>query len=179
MIDIATYRIRIGLFNRIKIKISLHSNGNWNISATCLLNILSILLSLLIICGDIHPNPGPDINQTPNSNRSNSSISSSDVSNNSSGSSIFRTSNKKLSLVHMNSQSIRKKIDTLEIESSAYDIVCLSETWLNSDITNSSISFPGFHEPFRKDRDDGYGGVAIYVNERLIVKEMKTLNIDG
>ncbi len=47
------------------------------------------------------------------------------------------------------------------------DILCLTETWLNGTIDNGSIKIENFQEPFRNDRSDSYGGVAIYVRNQL------------
>ena len=59
-------------------------------------------------------------------------------------------------------------MNQLEAESIGYDIICVSETWLNKDIKNDTVHISGYHDPVRK--DDGYGGVAIYVKEELLLK---------
>ncbi len=86
---------------------------------------------------------------------------------------------KALRIVHMNAESIRNKMDILACESEPFDIICLGETWLKSSIKNKDLKLPGFRTPIRKDRDDGWGGVAIYAREELYCTERKDLNING
>lgn len=52
------------------------------------------------------------------------------------------------------------------IENSNYDIVTISETWLNSDLMSESYTIDNF-KLFRRDRDGRGGGVAIYVTSKL------------
>ena len=64
------------------------------------------------------------------------------------------------------------KTDSLRLEgfdTKTFDVLTLSETWLNHSIEDSEIALPGF-TCVRKDRTEtnkGYGGVAIYVREGL------------
>ena len=50
-------------------------------------------------------------------------------------------------------------------------VICLTETWLTGDIPTDTLTLPGFHGPYRADRDLGVtgkttgGGVCLYVNE--------------
>jgi hypothetical protein len=55
------------------------------------------------------------------------------------------------------------KIDLLNVELQKFDILCFTETWLNTNVANQDISLDNFQSPFRKDRVDMLGGdVAIY-----------------
>ena len=109
--------------------------------------MLSFLL--LVVSGSIHPNPGPFVD---------------------------------LSICHINARSLygfdkdlksnRTKLD--EIESVVclqyrYDIICISETWLKSNISCEDIKINDY-TVYRKDRSDnsGYGGVAMYVADHLL-----------
>jgi hypothetical protein len=57
---------------------------------------------------------------------------------------------------------------SMEIANSKPNIIALTETWLNSDISNNMIGLNNY-KLFRKDRINGRGGgVCIYVNENLI-----------
>ena len=47
------------------------------------------------------------------------------------------------------------------------DIIFGSETWLKPDKGQSEIFPPGF-DVYRKDRNDGYGGVLLAVNSSLV-----------
>ena len=48
-------------------------------------------------------------------------------------------------------------------------ILCIVETWLNSDISNSEIMISGY-QLFWKDRDRHGGGVLIFVRACFLVK---------
>jgi hypothetical protein len=77
---------------------------------------------------------------------------------------------KKLTMVHMNIQSLfmvsiksnpRVKLDEIIstfVTDKDVDVLCMSETWLNSQITDKQIEIVGYSEPFRKDRTDRIGG---------------------
>ena len=52
--------------------------------------------------------------------------------------------NKGLKIVHLNIRSILKHRNEVEVTFSDYDIVCLTETWLNGNVENSVIDLPGF-----------------------------------
>ena len=83
----------------------------------------------------------------------------------------------KLSLLNINAESLRNKIDQLQIESSNYDIIGISETWLNKEICNDVLNINGFQEPIRKDRPDGWGGVAMFVRQGITCKHRKDLDV--
>ena len=52
-----------------------------------------------------------------------------------------------------------------------YDIVDLSETWANNNISDSELNIPGY-SLYRKDGNNTFkskeGGVALYINENLV-----------
>ena len=81
---------------------------------------------------------------------------------------------KGLSLVALNIRSLYPKIDELYIRFSEFDLICLSETWTNSNYTNEMLEFSGF-DLFRQDRTSSNetlckkrgGGLAIYVKKGL------------
>ncbi len=54
-----------------------------------------------------------------------------------------------LSIMHLNIQSLRPKLDLLEIESQPFDILVFTETWLSSDVDNDDIRIPNFTRPFQ------------------------------
>ena len=80
-------------------------------------------------------------------------------------------------MIHLNARSLRYKIDDLTAEIENYDIVCITETWLNQNIDSNTLLLQGFHKPIRKDREDGYDGVAIYVRSNLGIIERNDLGI--
>ena len=86
----------------------------------------------------------------------------------------------KISLVHINCQSLKNKLAKLEIEAEEHDVVLLTETWLHKDIANNELVLDGFENLARKDREeDRYGGMAIYCRSEIPVKETKEIQVRG
>ena len=74
---------------------------------------------------------------------------------------------KGLKIAHLNIQSLRNKIDHLNIllHDNNIDILCITETWLTNEIDDSEISIPGY-SICRNDRDNlerGHGGIINYI----------------
>ena len=71
------------------------------------------------------------------------------------------------------------KIDEIfaSISTNLYDVVVITETWLNSRITNELIRIPGYVS-CRRDRpnDQRGGGLCTYINSRLTFVELIHLN---
>ena len=100
-----------------------------------------------------------------------------DVPNTSSYSEILKSG---LSVMHLNIQSLRTKLTILDAEIQQYDIVVLTETWLNQSIQNTELILSNFQPSFRRDRKDRIGGgVAIYVHEGIHAKERTEFNVNG
>jgi len=49
--------------------------------------------------------------------------------------------------------------------SNFYSIICFSETWISCVFTDGMLDPKGLYYAFRKDRDDGFGGVVIFINK--------------
>jgi hypothetical protein len=82
-----------------------------------------------------------------------------------------------MAMIHINAQSLRNKVDELELESEGFDIVAITETWLKPEITADDVKLPGYNM-FRRDRaGDAHGGVALYIRENIIGKERADLQI--
>ena len=128
---------------------SKHLTNNPLSNFSTLYNSLFIILMLLSIANDIHPNPGP--HPTPPQDR--------------------------LSIIHINANHIKNKIYSIAYEASRYDIITVSETFLNEDSKEENLVIEGFHKPVRKDRDHDGGGVAIYVKKTLLCKHRRDLDI--
>ena len=63
-----------------------------------------------------------------------------------------------------------------------FDIIAVSETKLDNNISNHLISLSGYHDPFRRDRNRHGGGVCIYVNELLPTKrrpDLESLSVES
>ena len=109
MIEIQIYRIRIGL----------HYGRQLKIKGIDFLNLFEflIVMSLLLIAG-IERNPGP--------------LSEDSYSSTASSSFLDNLNRKgKFSVVHNNIQSITKKVDLIDSELDMFDIISLTETWLD------------------------------------------------
>lgn len=129
---------------------------------------LAWLWVLLLISGDVHPNPGP----------ASTSSSTSSTSSSHDSSLFINTINlsKYLSFIHYNVQSIANKIDILSAELTDFDILAFSETWLHPNIHTNDILIPEFKPPERKDRQrDRHGGVMLYVKDTLFYKRRQDL----
>ncbi|XP_075167477.1 uncharacterized protein LOC142239569 [Haematobia irritans] len=76
-----------------------------------------------------------------------------------------------LHVCHINAQSLKNKIDEFRwtFEHSQVDVICLSETWFNTSITNAFVSVKGY-KLYRADRKSHGGGVAIYVKDGINAK---------
>ena len=89
------------------------------------LNLYSLLKSvLLLLCGDVHPNPGPPHHVTGSC----------------------------LTIVHNNICSLQNKIPNIEAELTHFDIITLSETKLYETFPQEKIIINGYHPPIRRDR---------------------------
>ena len=83
-------------------------------------------------------------------------------------------------IIHLNSRSIKSKIDLIAAESNQFDNITVFETWLSQTYTNSSIHLTNFHPPIRRDRpNDPHGGVVIYVKNDLFCKPRPDLQVNG
>ena len=69
-------------------------------------------------------------------------------------------------MVHYYIQSLASKTDIIEPELTNFDIIFLTETWLNDSMSNEDLKFNEFQDPFRRDPvGDSHGGVIVY-NDR-------------
>ena len=70
---------------------------------------------------DIHSNPGPETNKIHS-----------------------------LDIIHLNTRSIRNKLDYLSNVVDSFQIACFSETHLDTDIDSSNLNIEGFDKPLRR-----------------------------
>ena len=114
---------------------------------------------LLYQSGDVEKNPGPT---SESSDESNESFQFQGI----------------LSMVHYNVQSFANKIDIIEPELTDFDIISLTETWLNDSISNEDLKFNEFQAPFRRDRiGDSHGGIMVYVKKDIRCKRRIDLEL--
>ena len=98
---------------------------------------------LLLICMDIHSNPGP-VTSDPNGTS--------------------------LDIFYLTARSIRNKLNDIYTTPDEHHILCFSEIHLDQSIASSSLVLDGFGLPVRKDRSQHGGGVMIYVSDLLFMK---------
>ena len=100
----------------------------------CFRHIVYVLCKITAIAIDVHPNPGPNDTFTVN----------------------------QLKVCHCNIRSIKSdgKIDELQLlaQSENFNIVTVSETWLDEHYPDQLLLIDNFQPPFRRDRPTGRGG---------------------
>ena len=74
---------------------------------------------------------------------------------------------KSLDIFHLNTRSIRNKIDNIRDLADDFHIICVTETHLDNSIDSALIQFPGFDPIIRKSRSQNGGGVMIYMSSLL------------
>ena len=158
-IELNIYRARIGLhhYRHSKVK-GLGTLNNFE--------LVTFLAMLLYQSGDIEKNPGPN---SASSTESDDSFQ-------------FPPLQGNLFMVHYNVQSLASKTDIIEPELTNFDIISLTETWLNDSISNEDLKFNEFQDPFRRDRvGDSHGGVIVYVKRGIPCKrrlDLELVNIE-
>ena len=85
----------------------------------------------MIRCGDVELNPGPKLDSDSSSSTA-SAFSDLELKN-------------KFSVVHYNVQSILNKVDIIQSELQQFDVISLTETWLDNTISDDEIIFNGFN----------------------------------
>ena len=144
------YRMRIGLnyIRQAKIKGLDH------------LDYFEIYYIISITDWSIERNPGPS------SNSSSTGPTSEDTS--------IRSN---FSIVHYNVQSLANKLDLIESELRNFDVICLTETWLDRRISDETIKINGFNL-YRRDRaDDNRGGICVYINQSIFSCRRRDLEL--
>jgi len=135
------YRIAIGMHGCWLFARLVDSN-NWVV-------IMLTIYCLLIKCGDIHPNPGPQC------------LSFCHLNVQSLLSGVDRSK-------HIESQ-VSKLDDIFDslVVSNKYDVLSFTGTWLSSYISSQDITLQGYQLPLRSDRPSRGGGSMIYVSTQI------------
>ena len=83
-----------------------------------------------------------------------------------------------LKCAHLNVRSLLPKIEEVRhhIQSGALDVLCINETWLDSDVGDDLVSIPGYNI-FRRDRNRHGGGVCIFVKQSHHCRLMSMVSI--
>ena len=81
--------------------------------------------------------------------------------------------------MNYNFQSLSHKLDIIEPELSNFDLVSLTETWLNERVLTQDLAFNNYRLPFRRDRvGDSHGGIVVYVKENIPCKTRNDLEVN-
>ena len=122
------------------------------LSRVCHLVKYCSLAALILLAGDVSPNPGwnqPVLNQPG------------------------------LNVGHLNIRSLPGHLDEFRIlmHNNPFDIMCLTETWLNATDTNDELHIDGYNI-IRTDRQDVHrgGGTAIYYNTNIKARQRTDIN---
>ena len=80
----------------------------------------------------------------------------------------------KFSIVHYNVQSIANKMDLIRTELCDFDVICITESWLDDITSDDDIKIENF-KLFRRDRPgDHHGGICVYVRNNVFFFKKKT-----
>ena len=79
-----------------------------------------------------------------------------------------------LPISFLNVCSLTRKVTEQLITSRGIKLMCLAETWLNSNVDDGEVSIPHF-AIHRRDRGQRGGGVAIYSHDSLLVRRCTEL----
>ena len=78
-----------------------------------------------------------------------------------------------------NVQSLVNKVELIEGELHDFDVVCLTETWLDMRTLNDDLKLNGFRVPYRRDRPgDNQGGICVYVKESIYSQHRPDLEVN-
>ncbi|CAB4032232.1 Hypothetical predicted protein, partial [Paramuricea clavata] len=90
-----------------------------------------------------------------------------------------------LKILHQNIQSLRCKIDELRLLlhklNSGVQLLAITETWANRNITDEEFEIPGYNL-YRKDRGSKGGGVAVFVRNDLVItrgEDLEKSDVEG
>ena len=126
--------------------------------------IFAILNNIIWISWDVELNPGPQPDNLDLSSLTD--VSSTDTSMDNFLKELFSTH---IGILHFNVQSLKPKLDIINVSLFDFDILCFTESWLNEDIPDSNILLDGYNSPFRCDRPDRLGGgVVVYTKCNIV-----------
>lgn len=149
-------------------RIGLHYGRHIKVKGIEHLNFFDFLITMsLLFIGGIEHNPGPSSNDSFNSTSSDCSYPTFEEI-------VIK---EKFSVVHYNVQSVSNKLDLIETEFCNFDVICLSETWLDQRTLDSSITLKNF-TLHRRDRvGDNHGGICVYVKQNIFSVRRRDLEL--
>ena len=147
--------------------IGVHYGRNFKIKGLNNLSMFEfhiVLCLLLLKSGDVETNPGPF---------SESSDSFSDLNHTASENQILNN----FSIVHYNVQSLANKTAIIESEFKHFDIITITETWLNERISDNEVQFNDY-SIYRRDRiGDNHGGICTFIRNNVYSKRRTDIEL--
>lgn len=121
------------------------------LAKTCQIQQHCLLATLVLLSGDIQPNP----------RWSHAAL-------NKSG----------LKIAHLNVLSLSKHRDEFQIlmQENPFDVMCLTETWLKPNMSDAEFHLDGYSLIRNGRTDKGAGGTAIYYNSKLKARQRTDIN---
>jgi hypothetical protein len=120
-----------------------------------------LLILLIVICGDVAINPGPDYQSSEEFTNECSKL----------------RKLKGIKILHLNATSLVNKINqmTITCNKSMPHLLCISESWLNSGHEDIQLRITGY-DLYRKDRMFANGGgICLFVKKFSIVLRLMSL----
>jgi hypothetical protein len=149
-VDISQYRATIGTFTGLQGLPKRPGKNKHDTMSSLWIKILMIRC-LIAICMDVHPHPGP-------------------------------THLDQMNICHLNIRSLNadKRLGACVTQlADEYDIITMSETWLDEDDIPEIYAIPGYTGPYRLDRTlQRGGGVLAWVRDTIVVKVRPDLHQD-
>ena len=151
-VSLEIYRAAIGFFNSCRFVTSRHTFELPLFFIIAFWHIVVLLALFFLFCCDVELNPGPN-----------------------------RTCSLNIGHLNVRSLNVVEKFEEVAtiIMQQQFHIFGLTETWLNSSISNDAFRIPGYYPLVRLDRPHGRrGGVAFYVSSSVGFKRRHDLEVN-
>lgn len=76
-----------------------------------------------------------------------------------------------LDFVHLNVNGLRDKLDIIMSQLASYDVICITESHLNSSVQSDGLKIPGFHIPIRRDREANSWAVCVSISNVALLTQ--------
>ncbi|XP_071941115.1 uncharacterized protein [Antedon mediterranea] len=89
--------------------------------------------------------------------------------------------NKGLHLIHLNARFLLPKLSELKLitVNTKADVICVTETWLHTSITDDEIKMNGYSSVRCDRKSDAHGGTLIYIKDSLAFNEVPVTAISN
>ena len=140
-----------------KVKVPYYSNSS-----------ASFAIARILLAGDVELNPGMTVTTNPDERRNTKAS---------------KRGEENITIAHLNARSIKNRNHFIllkdVVRANKFDVLTVSETWLDSSVSNFEIEIPGY-SIFRLDRLDKVGaGVCAFVKHNLKVELLSELSFIG